>query len=348
MRNYKVTIYTIAAELGLAPSTVSRALKGSDRVRPETRQRIRDAAEALGYEADHVARSLTTGSTRTLGVLVSGLTNPFMPEFVAALSEACDRLGYSLLLGDTREAAGREERVFGMLSAHRVDGIVVCSPRVREEHLMTWHDRGIPMVLVNRMLSSDAIPAVTVDNAAGTRLLTNHLLASGCRQLLFLGGPRESQACLQRAEGVRQAVQQSGLDASVEYLFASDNAWSARQMVQSYLGGGHTVDGIIAFDDLMAAGALQGLHQRGYSVPQDVAVVGFDDVALASLVTPALTTVAQPLRDMAQMVLDLMMEAFAGGTPRTVRVQPTLVVRQTAPSELRAGYRRSLTQAGES
>lgn len=340
MRNNKVTIYTIAAELGLAPSTVSRALKGSERVRPATRQRVREAAEALGYQADHVARSLTTGSTRTLGVLVSGLTNPFMPEFVAALSEACDRLGYSLLLGDTREEAGKEERVFGLLFAHRVDGIIVCSPRMPEEQLVEWHDCRVPLVLVNRTISPTRIAAVTVDNAAGTRLLTNHLLASGCRQLLFLGGPRDSQACLQRAEGVRQAVDSSGLDATVEYLYASDNAWSARQLVQSYLDAGGEVDGIIAFDDLMAAGALQGLHERGLNVPRDVALVGFDDVALASLVTPALSTVAQPLRDMAQMALDLMMEALAGGPPRTVRVQPTLVVRQTAPSELRASYRR--------
>ena len=339
-RNQKVTIYTIAERLGLAPSTVSRALKGSERVRAETRQRVREAAEELGYQTDYLARSLTTGSTQTLGVLVSGLTNPFMPELVAALSEACDRLGYSLLLGDTREEAGKEERVFDLLFAHRVDGIIVCSPRMPEEQLVTWHDRGIPMVLVNRIVSRAAISAVAVDNVAGTRLLTNHLLASGCRRLIFLGGPRDSQACQQRADGVRQALEAACLDATVEYLYASDNAWSARQMVQAYLDAGGEVDGIIAFDDLMAAGALQGLHERGLSVPRDVAVVGFDDVALASLVTPALTTVAQPLRDMAQMALDLMVEELAGGAPRTVRVQPTLVVRQTAPSELRNGYRR--------
>lgn len=329
----KITIYDIARELGLSAATVSRALQNSPLIGPETRQRVQTYAREQGYRPNRLARSLTTGRTRTIGLVVGDVTNPFFSDLVAAIQQITEQVGYDLLLGNTREDPAREERTVSLFIEKQVDGIVLASPRARDQQLIDWYQK-LPIILINRA-ADGAVPSVSVDSAMGAEMATAHLLSTGRDHLLYLGGPDVSEANRKREDAFRSTVEQvAGARAVYRHGFAT--AESARNIVHSlYSSGSDRPNGIVAYDDLMAAGALQALHTLGLRVPEDVAVTGFDDCQIARLISPSLTTVSQPLGTMAQMTVDMLMEGIRGASrPQQVVVEPQLVVRRSAPPGL--------------
>lgn len=333
MSNKRPTIYDLAEALGLSAATVSRALNDSHLINEETRERVKAYAREHGYRPNRLARSLILGKTRTIGVIVGDVVNPFFSELIAALQLVAEKRGYDLLLGNTGEDPLREERTVSLFIEKQVDGLILAAPRAAERQLAEWQSR-IPIVLMNRRTAA-AIPSVSVDSARGAEMATMHLLASGRRKLLYLGGPELSEANKLREEVFRDTVKQVP-QATAVYRNGPASADTARNIVeQLLLGEDGDIDGIVAYDDLMAAGALQAVHNANRRVPEDIAIVGFDDIQLARLVSPSLTTVSQPLADMAQMAIDLLLEAVRG-TPPTAQmlVEPHLVVRRSAPTTL--------------
>jgi LacI family transcriptional regulator len=296
-----VTIKDVARAAGVSPSTVSRALSSPDLVQQETRQRVRQAASALGYHPNRAARGLITGRTGNLGLIVPDLTNPFFPEVVKGVQTRAGESDFSVFLADTDEDPTTEAELVRAL-IKQVDGIVFCSPRTSEEELRTLAGE-TPMVLLNRRVGR--IPSVTIDNQDAIRHAVAHLRALGHQRVAFVAGPRNSWSNRERTRVLRAAVAAAGLElvelGSVAPQFsggvaAADLVLAAR------------VTAVIAYNDLVALGLLNRFTARGVAVPAEISVIGFDDIVFAEMVSPALTTLAQPKVRSGRAGVDLLMQ----------------------------------------
>ncbi|WP_313554916.1 LacI family DNA-binding transcriptional regulator [Miniimonas arenae] len=304
------TIYDVARVAGVAPSTVSRTFARPGRVNTDTAARIRAVAAELGYRANPVARALSTARSHMIAVVVPHLANPIYAEMLHGAQAAAAEAGYVLLVEDTHESAAHErtsaERVLPV-----VDGIVLASSRMSDSAIRAIAKQ-VPVVVVNRALPD--VPSVVTDNARGTRKAVEHLVALGHRDLAYLGGPAASWA-----DGVRW---RSFADRARELGVAAQRIGPLRTTVAGGLGATEQArrlgaTGLVVYNALMAVGLMRGLSAAGVRVPEDVSVVGFDNIVLAQLVTPSLTTVSSPLSDMGAAAVRNLLALVAGAQPRS-------------------------------
>jgi LacI family transcriptional regulator len=335
----RVTIADVARTAGVSYQTVSRAINGKGEISAETRQRVLAAVEALGYRPSSIARGLATNRTLTIGLVVPDIANPFFPEIAKGAEEAARAAGYSLLLCNTTEDPEREARILANLEEKWVDGLVLCSSRLPDDLLGQLLSRHRAAILVNRPLPAAELapdlPAssVQVDDALGARLAVTHLVRRGCRKIGFLAGPPASYSGRARREGYTAGLAAAGLAFDPGLILPcapvlTGGIEAAGQM----LAERPNVDALLCFNDLVAVGALQALTAAGRRVPQDVAVIGADDIALAALVTPALTTVRVAQHDIGARAVEALLRLVHGDdTGRaTVVLRPELVVRESA------------------
>jgi LacI family transcriptional regulator len=321
-----ITIKDVARAAGVSPSTVSRALSMPDLVQPETRARVQRAVADLGYHPNRAARGLITGRTGNLGLIVPDLTNPFFPGVVKGVQARAREADYSVFLADTDEDPAAEADLVRAL-AKQVDGIVLCSPRTNEDELRSFSGE-TPLVLLNRR--AGRIPAVTIDNVDAIRQTVAHLYALGHRRVAFVAGPRTSWSNRERTRLLRSATSAAGVElvelGNVMPQFAGGVA--AADLV---LAAGVTA--VIAYNDLVALGLLNRFNARGVAVPAAVSVIGFDDIVLSEMVSPALTTLAQPKELTGRVGVDLLLQllddpARVGSLRREVPAQ--LMVRSSS------------------
>lgn len=317
-----VTVHDVARVAGVSISTVSRALTVPDRVAPSTRERVRAAAEELGYRPNRAASVLRAGRSGAYGLVVPDLANPYFAA-VAKGAQACAReRGAGLFVVDTEENPDLEAEVLTSL-APQTDGVVLCSPRAVDRALAALDGR--PVVLVNH--EAAGVRAVETDHGAGMRRALEHLRALGHRRVAYVGGPESSWSDRRRRAGLVAAA--AGYDdVEVVTLGAFRPQVEGGQAVADLvLASGATA--VITFNDLVAVGLVDRLRRRGLDVPADLSVVGCDDSYVASLVTPPLTTLRVDLRAMGRAAVDLLL-ADDGGAPAPLDVD--LVVRSsTAP-----------------
>jgi DNA-binding LacI/PurR family transcriptional regulator len=296
-----VTIKDVARAAGVSPSTVSRALSAPDLVQPETRTRVQQAASALGYHPNRAARGLITGRTGNIGLIVPDLTNPFFPGVVKGVQTRARESDFSVFLADSDEDPMVEADLVRAL-IKQVDGIVLCSPRMSEEDLRSLTGE-TPMVMLNRRVGR--IPSVTVDNGDGIRQAVAHLTALGHRRVAFVAGPRVSWSNRERTRALRAATVAAGVTlvevGSVSPRFAGGVA--AADLVLAA-----RVTAVIAYNDLVALGLLNRFAARGVAVPGDISVIGFDDIVLSEMVSPSLTTLAQPKEQTGRVGVDLLLQ----------------------------------------
>jgi LacI family transcriptional regulator len=296
-----VTIKDVARAAGVSPSTVSRALSAPDLVQPETRKRVQQAASALGYHPNRAARGLITGRTGNIGLIVPDLTNPFFPGVVKGVQTRARESDFSVFLADSDEDPMVEADLVRAL-IKQVDGIVLCSPRMCEEDLRSLAGE-TPMVMLNRRVGR--IPSVTVDNGDGIRQAVAHLTALGHRRVAFVAGPRASWSNRERTRALRAATVAAGVTlvevGSVRPQFAGGVA--AADLVLAA-----RVTAVIAYNDLVALGLLNRFAARGVAVPGDISVIGFDDIVLSEMVSPSLTTLAQPKEQTGRVGVDLLLQ----------------------------------------
>jgi LacI family transcriptional regulator len=315
-----------------------------------TRRRVQRAIERLNYRPNALARGLVTGRSRSLGLVIADIVNPFFPPLVRAVEDAAAARGYNVILCDTDEDAARERAVISVLLERQVDGLILCASRVPEGHLRALADDRIPLMLVNRIVRHPRIAAVVADGVAGGRMATGHLLALGHRRIAYLAGPHASFSHRSRLRGYRQALAAKGT-APAPALIAGGRATMAagREAMAALLDLRRPPTAVFAFDDLMAIGAMEELRRRGMRVPEDVAVVGFDDIDLAAFVDPPLTTVAQPKAEMGRLAADRLLDMIETGAPpknRIVTLTPALVVRLSCGARAGVGSFRSASLPG--
>ncbi len=340
------TVRDVAARAGVSIATVSRALRGHANVEPATRARVEAAARALSYRPSGVARSLRLRATRTIGLIVTDIENPYFPQIVSAVEDAARERGYSVLLADGRRDPQREIESLEVLAEREVDGLIIASTTLSLRHQVRIREVPCPVVIVNSESTVSAVPAVLSDNVAGGRLMAEHLLGLGHRRLGFLAAPSaDDRAVHERIEGVRSAMWAAGLSRGtliiVPAALGVDGGALAAVMA---VGAEAAIRGLLCSSDLTAIGAIRGLRTLGMEVPSDASVVGFDDIEMAAYVDPPLTTIRQATDEMGHWAvasllqrIDRGREATAGqvgGTPgRTVRLPVRLVMRgSTAPA----------------
>jgi len=328
----RVTIADVARLAGVSTMTVSRVINAKGDVRDTTRLRVQRAIEQLEYRPSQAARTLTTQRSHTLGLLVPDITNPFFPEIVRGAEDVAWERGYLVSLANTVEDADRERAALEHFEAHGVDGLIVCSARLPDATLDAALRRHQAVVLLNRRVADQRVSSLEVDDALGTRLAVAHLAASGRRSIALLAGPIRSSSSTKRRAGYREGIESAGL--RVDAALIEDGEPSedgGRFALRALLERRPDVDAVVCYNDVVAIGALSAAAELGRDVPGSLALVGCDDVRLASLVHPALTTLRIDTYALGRVAAELLFERMRGDAPRHVVVTPELMVRASAP-----------------
>jgi LacI family transcriptional regulator len=325
----KVTLADVAREAGVSAMTVSRVVNERPGVAAATRRRVRRAIETLGYRPNIVARGLKAARSHTLGLLVPDITNPYFPAIVRGAEDVAFAAGYTVLLNNVIEDVGREAAALQAFEDRRVDGVIAVSPRLPEERLHELLGRCDAAVVINRRAPASVAGSVRVDHEHGAQLGVRHLRAGGCRRIGVLAGPPESHAGHERRRGIAAELERHGLrlaDADVEP--GPPTLDGGARAAAALLRRRPELDGLMCFNDLVAAGALQALAEHGRRVPDDVAVVGYDDIPFARMFTPPLTTLHVPTYELGAHAMRMLLTRM-DGRQRSVGivVQPELVVR---------------------
>jgi LacI family transcriptional regulator len=330
----RVTISDVAKEAGVSIMTVSRVINNKGEISDTTRQHVLKVIERLDYRPSSIARSLATKRTGTLGLVVPDIANPFFSDLALGAEDKAYAEGYNIFLCNTKEDSQREVATLESLAEKRVDGLIICGSRLVDDVLRTALEHHPVVVLVNRQLPDYDTGLVCVDDLAGGRMATEHLLQSGHRAIGFLAGPPISYSGRQRAVGYRAAIDAAGLPYNAAWVrHCSSGVVSGREVGTALLTDHPELTALFCYNDLVAVGVLQACADLGHRVPDDVAIVGFDDIFLAALVTPPLTTCHTPRYKLGVQVMDMLLDRIKGCTSdcKEIVVQPKLIVRASAP-----------------
>ena len=333
------TLEEVAAAAGVSRATVSRVVNGLDRVSPATRQSVQRAVERLGYTPNRVARSLATRRTDSVALVIPEpatklFGDPFFPRLVTGISEVLSAADKQLVLlaPQTQDDEARLERY---LAAAQADGVLLVSLHGDDPLPSDLLRRGIPVVIGGRP-TIEGVNHVDVDNVQGAMSAVRHLIGLGRRRVATITGPLDMAVASDRLEGYRRALREAGLarDSVLEASGAFEQE-AARRAMSELLDRAPDIDAVFAASDLMAAGALQALRRAGRRVPQDVAVVGYDDSLIASSTEPPLSSVRQPTEDMGREMARLLLAVISTPSPvaRRVILDTQLVIRQSSGGE---------------
>jgi LacI family transcriptional regulator len=325
------TIYDVARLAGVSTASVSRALNGTGQMAPATRAAIEAAVEELGYRPNTIARSLVTKSTQTIAFLLPDITNPFYAALVSGIQQYALSHGHTMLLCTTEGDAEREEQYLELLRSKQVDGALVDGLVLPPDRIARFVKDGFPIVCLDRDIAAKSIPLVQVDNRLGGRLATEHLLARGHRQIAHVTGAKGQRISEDRLGGFLD------VQTAVDRRLIADGGFTVEggyEATRTLVESGVEFTAIFAANDLSAIGVLNALSEEGLRVPEDVSVVGFDDIRLAAYTSPPLTTVHQPAFEIAQRATQILIDLTRGKRIRKLRhlLAPELVARRsTAP-----------------
>jgi DNA-binding LacI/PurR family transcriptional regulator len=339
------TIKDVARVAGVSLGTASLALRESPAIREVTRRRVLQAAKRLRYQPSAPARSLVTRRTHSVGLLISDITNPFFIRAVRAIEDLAQENGYNLILCNTDEDPAKEAEYLRVLMEKRVDGIILATTGARRGvREVRW--RRIPLVLFDRELSGIAADTVKVDGVLGGRLATEHLLALGHRRIAIIHGPVQRSTGAERLRGSLEALRDHGItpDPALtrEGNFKQDTGY---RYTQALLDLTPPPTALFCANNLMTVGAIQALQDRKIRVPQDLSLIGYDDMEWWTLTHPPLTTVGQPVYDLGREAMRLLLAQIGSGVGRRrqrIVLKPELIIRAScgpAPEAARTGPR---------
>ncbi|QNO38019.1 LacI family DNA-binding transcriptional regulator [Protaetiibacter sp. SSC-01] len=330
-----VSIRDVAERAGVSVGTVSNVLNRPDRVSDAVVGRVHDAIRELGYVRNDAARQLRAGRSSSVGLVVLDARNPFFTDIARGAEDEAAEHGVAVLLGDSDEKPEREAAYLDLFEEQRVRGVLVSPLGDIRERLERLRALGTPVVLVDRMAEDDVLSSVSVDDHAGGRTAVAHLLEQGRRRIAFVAGPLAIRQVADRLAGAREAVD-AVPDASLEVLEGTAlSVLEGRRMGEQLVArpASERPDAVFAANDLLAVGLLQALVMRGeVRVPEDVAIVGFDDIDFAAATVVPLSSIRQPSRLIGQTALRILLEEADDPTlaPRQVVFQPELVVRESS------------------
>lgn len=326
------TIKDVAKAADVSTSTVSHVINDTRPVSSETRQRVLEAINKLGYHPNRIASNLRSQKTDTIGVLLPNSANPFFAQVLAGIEDACYDADYNLILGNANNETGRELSYLNVLLSRQVDGVLLISTGAHVESVAMLSKHETPVVLVDRSADLDTLDEIFTDNEEGGRLAARYLLSLGHQRLACITGPSFLTPSARRVAGFRDALAEAGYAVADAHVVTGDfqheggyNA--ARQLLTT----SEPPTAIFACNDLMAVGALSAAHDVGLSVPDDLSVIGYDDIPLASYTTPRLTTIHQPGHKIGELAVQTLLKRIRrpDKAPEHHRLDVTLIERGT-------------------
>ena len=331
----QITIRDVAERAGVSLGTVSNVMNHPSIVAPATRQKVLATIEEIGFVPSTTARQLRDGTSRTIGVVILDVANPFFTEMVRGAEDALRDEGYMLLLCSTEESVPRELHYLGVLEEHRVAGVLITPAAPDLARVGALAARGIPVVLLDAPSRGGSMCSVTVDDVRGGELAAGHLFEQGHERIVLLNGPRTIRQCADRRRGAQRAARRARRrpsEAVIELNLAAMTDERGEAAVDAILARRPRPTAIVCTNDFLALGVLRALGARSIPVPDEIAVVGYDDVAFASVLSPALSSVRQPKYELGAAAAKLLLEERRGGAHehRDVRYEPELVVRASS------------------
>jgi DNA-binding LacI/PurR family transcriptional regulator len=325
------SIKDIARLARVSHPTVSRALQNSPLVNAQTAAKIRKIADEAGYRASAVARGLVTRRTRTIGLVVTTVADPFASEVACGVEQTANDHGYSVFLADSNADPAREKKVVQAFAERRVDGIIVTSSRVGALYLPLLAEMMVPIILVNDQYPGAFVHSVMITNLEGMRAAAEHLVGLGHRRIAYLGDQFGYQSDAERLAGYRAALDGAGIPPMPELVVRGDGkAEAAMAAMEKLLVLAQPPTAVCCYNDMSALGAMRQIRVRGLRVPEDISVAGFDDLFFASYTQPPLTTVRQPMRRMGQLAMENLFKLMSGEeSVAQVKVDTELVVRES-------------------
>ncbi|MCM3743873.1 LacI family transcriptional regulator [Sporosarcina luteola] len=302
------SIRDVAKYASVSVATVSRVLNDKGYVGAETRKKVEAAIADLNYRPNEVARSLFKKQSKTIGLILPDIMNPFFPELARAIEDTASKLGYTVILCNSDEDEEKAQRYIDVLLQKYVDGIIISSNTILEK---TIRELNIPVVCIDREISKE-IPTIVVDNKKGARMATRFLKEKGRRKIAHIRGPMDIVNANERCEGYREVV--SGEQWFKESYIVNGNyrMETATEVVLELLRQHPEIDGIFAANDTMAIGAIKAAYQHGLKVPEEISIIGFDGIALGKASIPELTTIEQPLYKLGQTAAKVLIKLIKG------------------------------------
>jgi LacI family transcriptional regulator len=333
MPDRPATLRDVAAAARVHPATASRALNPETRllVSDDTAKRVAAAAARLGYRPNPVARSLRTRRSHTVGVLIPDLNNPLFPPIVRGLEDKLADAGYVALIGNTDADGTREQLLFEQMRARHVDGFVLATATLHDQMLAEAAQADVPVVLMNRLSQDYSFPSVSVDNEQGARMAVTHLARLGHARVAHIAGPQEASTGVSRLRGFRDGMEQHGL-AVDDDLIAYARKYTVEEgnrCCRELLAGYGSFTAITAANDMLAVGCYAALEEAGVVCPDEVSLIGFNDMPFIDRLRPPLTTIRFPHYQLGTEAAQLLLERIVGGqTPvKILYLAPELVVR---------------------
>jgi len=349
----KTTIKDIARTANVSHTTVSRALNDKGRICNETKEKILSIAKELNYRPDFIARSLVMKRTKTLGLVITSILNPFYAELAQGIEATATGLGYNIIFCSTRSNLSTEKQYIDMLRSKGVDGIIFTSAHIKDPNILELSEEEFPIVLVNRRTYLPAvrekIDYVGVNNIRGGYLAVEHLIKLGHERIGLIGGSSESSVGFERLEGGKKALETYGLAEMSNYFLDGDFLKGS-----GYQGGKRFIrmpdppTAIFAANDYMALGVHEAICDEGLKVPEEMALVGFNDIEFTAAKGIELTTIGQKKYEMGAVAVKLLVDRVEGGKvgpSKEIILEPELIIRRTCGFHLR-GYRRPGLEKG--
>jgi LacI family transcriptional regulator len=335
-KGHQVTMKEIAKKLGVSVSTVSRAMKDSPELHPDTKKRIVEMAKSMNYQYNLLAQSLRISRSKVLGVIVPELTSHFFSSNISGIQDTAYKRGYNIMICQSNESFEQEKANIRTLVSSQVDGLLISLSRETKtyEHLQDIYDRGIPFIMFDRVTEEIPVSKITVDDAHGAYLVVKHLLEQGCRKIAYFSGPEDLYISKKRKEGYLEALAEYGIGEKESKVYVTDLTQEMnRKVTLEMLESGDLPDAIFAMIDPVAVDVMIVLKEKGVKIPEQIALAGFTNNPTSAVVEPSLTTVSQPGYEMGQLAANHLLdqlEEIVPDDPQSFVLLTTLVPRNSS------------------
>ncbi|ERM84731.1 LacI family transcriptional regulator [Rhodonellum psychrophilum GCM71 = DSM 17998] len=335
-KGHQVTMKEIAKKLNVSVSTVSRALKDSPELHPDTKKRVVEMAESMHYQPNLLAQSLRISRSKVLGVIVPELTSHFFSSNISGIQDTAYKRGYNIMICQSNESFEQEKANIKILVSSQVDGLLISLSRETKtyEHLKELVDREIPFIMFDRVTEEIPVSRVTVDDAHGAYLVVHHMLEQGCRKIAYFSGPEDLYISKKRKEGYLLALSEYGISEEESRTYITDLTLEMnRKIALEIINEKNRPDGIFAMIDPLAVDVMMVLKENKIRIPQDIALAGFTNNPTSAVVEPSLTTVSQPGYEMGQLAANHLLdqlEELVSDDPQSFVLSTTLMVRNSS------------------
>lgn len=330
-----ITIRDVAKKAGVSVSTVSRAFNNYSDINPETRQKILAISEELGYVPNTIARSLVSSKNYRLGLLIEdyndeSLMNPMVFEIVMAFKNAATRQGYETVLLTTTSDIQKSQKIDRLFNEKQLDGTFVMGLKITDEYYQQLNEIKYPCVIMDVNVKNPMVACIGVDNTKGASMAVEHLIENGHKKIAFINGSKNAFVSYERLDGYYLALNRHGINVDSSLIEYGDFSSSgAEEAVERLLKKHKDITAIFCASDIMAIGAISKLNELGYSVPEDISIIGFDDIFIASYMTPKLTTVKQDKTKVGETAANVLLNMISGQMMERVLIEPELMIRES-------------------